>query len=126
VKEVLLLGVPALMIVIGSITLVAWFLERQRSVTARGVVKRFTSSVDSEGDPVYRAVIAFEVGGESIEAIDSYGMGWKWYRAGHQVTVRFPPGEPAKLRIVQSWLPWLYLAIILTGAGTLALSVGRL
>jgi hypothetical protein len=126
VKEVLLLGVPALMIAVGGITLVAWFIERHRSVTARGVVKRFTSSIDREGDPVYRAVIAFEVEGQPVEAVDSYGMGWKSYRAGHQVTVRFPRGQPAKVRIARAWPPWLYLAVTLAGAVTLALGMGRL
>jgi hypothetical protein len=125
-KHVLLLGVPAVMLAVGGMTLAAWLLSRLRSLTAMAVVTGFKVSVDDEGRPVYRAIFSLSVDGREIEAVDSFGMGWRPFRVGQWVKVQFPPGEPDKACIARWWLPLAYIGVMTAGGVVLALGVSRL
>lgn len=121
-KQLLLLGIPGLMLAVGGWSLAVWFWTRMRSIRVVGTVERIVESVDHEGDRGYQPAVSFEWEGVRYKFVDRYKMGWRLHGLGQAVSVHFPLGEPNKAELDHWWVPTLYLGIAIAGGAFLALS----
>ena len=101
-KQLLLIGVPAIMSLVASITLVHRFLTAQGRVWVQGTFTGIVEGADSDG-PLYRSRIMFDVDGQPIEVLDEMSFGYKAHQIGQQLWVGYRPDEPEQARVWRIW-----------------------
>lgn len=113
------IGIPTVMVLIGSISLINAILQRLHHQTAEGEVVRQVTHRDSDGDLLTKSIVRFETDEGWHEVEDQMAFRPPAHKIGQMVTMMYPPGEPEKAAIRRDWA--LVVFIGLTVIGTVVL-----
>jgi len=125
VQYFLLAGIPGIITLVASITLVQRFLTARGRVWVQGTV---TGIVEGAGfdEPVYRSRIMFDADGQPIEVLDEMSFSYKAHQIGRQLCVGYRPDNPEQARVWRLWPILMLAAIFLWGAVVLWLGMSRI
>ena len=122
-KQLVVIGVPAIMSLAALITLAHRLLTGQGRIWVEGTVTGIVEGADSDG-PLYRSRIVFDVDGQPIEVLDE--MSFRAHQVGQQLWVGYRPDEPKQARVWRIWPNLMVAAIFFTGAIVLWLGISRM
>jgi hypothetical protein len=107
--------------VLGSVLLLRslWF-DRRATARADGVVIELHDELDSDGGPLFRPVVCFQVSGEAFQIEDVLAANPAPHRIGDRVDVYFPPGHPAQAQIGRGQFLFPFTLLAVLGWGMLA------
>jgi hypothetical protein len=121
-RELLLIGIPGLMLSVGLFAAVRSILSQWRCATVSGVVHSFEKINDTDGDR-YRAVVAYTVDGRDHTFVDAFAMSWTAEQIGKLVIVCYLPEDPAIAHIRRRWTHWAFVGIAALGGMFLTLGI---
>lgn len=123
-KQVFVLGIPALVAVAGASVAISEVRLFSRLRWVRGRVVGHEQTTDSEGR-LYWIRFQYEAGGQQHELRDSMAFGWKAKRPGAEVWVGFLPEKSNQGRIWRLWPAAIGLLLFILGIAVVWLAGTR-
>jgi hypothetical protein len=125
-EQLLLVGVPGIMTLVGSITLIHRFLTGRRGIWMQGTVTGIVVGRDSDG-ALYRSRIIFgDVDDQPTEVLDEFSFNYKAHHIGQKLWVGYCPEEPNRVRVWRIWPSLASAAVLVAGVFVLWLGMNRL
>ncbi|MBA4029366.1 MAG: hypothetical protein C0478_00355 [Planctomyces sp.] len=109
------IGIPAVMVLIGSISLINSIVQRMHHQTAEGEVVRQVTHRDSDGDLLTKSIVRFETDEGWHEVEDQMAFRPPAHKIGQLVTMMYPPGEPQKAAIRRDWALVIFTGLTVIG-----------